>query len=80
MPNLASQSLTRLSTLAVSLPAKVFTFITSPSYLESLVNIPFNRPPGEMGDTLDFEIAAKVKNVASMTPPLSQVPRCEESE
>ena len=32
-----------------------------------------------MGDTLDFEIAAKVKNVASMTPPLSQVPRCEES-
>jgi hypothetical protein len=25
-----------LSTLAVSLPVKVFTFITSPSYLESL--------------------------------------------
>jgi hypothetical protein len=33
-----------LSTLAVSLPVKVFTFITSPSY-ESLVTIPFNRPP-----------------------------------
>jgi hypothetical protein len=29
--------LTRLSTLAVSLPVKVFTFITSPSYLETLV-------------------------------------------
>jgi hypothetical protein len=35
IPNLASQSLTCLSTLAVSLPVKVLTFITSPSYLAS---------------------------------------------
>jgi hypothetical protein len=39
MPNLASQSLTRLSTLAVSLPAKVFTFITSPSGLVFFVHL-----------------------------------------
>src|ERR1700722_20794512 len=35
IPNLANQSLTCLSTLAVSLPVKVLTFITSPSYLAS---------------------------------------------